>query len=287
MTATIVGSHEEAARWCRDHGLSPDTTWVASEPQDEWKLRYPDRQAIQLERPHPVLDRILTAAKAHRGTPPRGLFIVFEGGEGSGKSTQARHLVKHLYERGCDITVTREPGATRLGYGLRSLLLDERQDPPTARAEALMYAADRAHHVQTVVRPSLARGSMVVCDRYVDSFDAYQGAGRKIDHQHVDWLIQFATDGLVPDLTVVLDVDPAVGLSRVIHRGDVNRLDAEEIAFHHAARQRFLDLADSRPWRYLVLPGDRTAKQIANAVAMRADAMLAERDSAEVTRVAL
>ena len=184
-----------------------------------------------------------------------GVFIAFEGGEGVGKSTQVEKLAERLRADGCDVVTTFEPGATPLGTKVRGLLLDRRTRGLTARAEALLYAADRAQHVATVVRPALERGAVVVSDRYVDSSLAYQGGGRELSSEEVAELSAWATGGLVPDLTVVLDVAPEVGLSRL--RGERDRMEQESLEFHARVRQAFLTLAGSSPSRYTVVDATR------------------------------
>jgi dTMP kinase len=202
-----------------------------------------------------------------------GVFVVFEGGEGAGKSTQVRRLAEALSAAGRDVVVTREPGATGMGSRIRGLVLD-RGDAPSPRAEALLYAADRAHHVATVVRPALARGATVISDRYVDSSLAYQGAGRTLPVQEISWLSSWATGGLKPDLVVLLDVDPAVGLHRVDARGQgADRLESESRAFHERVRYAFLDLAAGDPKRYLVLDAARPAAEIGDMVRARVEAL--------------
>ena len=180
-----------------------------------------------------------------------GLFIAFEGGEGSGKSTQASRLADALSGRGYDVVLTFEPGATTLGRQIRQLLLDKSNTQMSPLTEAMLYAADRAQHVGEVIRPALERGAVVITDRYVDSSLAYQGAGRSLEPTEVRRLSQWATDGLVPDLTVLLDIDPVIGLQRATGPGD--RLEAEELAFHQRVRQAFLDLARQGRDRYLVI----------------------------------
>lgn len=180
-----------------------------------------------------------------------GLFIAFEGGEGSGKSTQASRLADALSGRGYDVVLTFEPGATTLGRQIRHLLLDKSNTQMSPLTEAMLYAADRAQHVGEVIRPALERGAVVITDRYVDSSLAYQGAGRALEPAEVRRLSQWATDGLVPDLTVLLDIDPVIGLQRATGPGD--RLEAEELAFHQRVRQAFLDLARQGRDRYLVI----------------------------------
>jgi dTMP kinase len=210
-----------------------------------------------------------------------GMFVVFEGGEGAGKSTQVRLLAAALRRDGRDVVVTREPGATETGAQIRRLLLDGEQLPP--RSEALLYAADRAHHVATVVRPALARGAIVISDRYVDSSLAYQGAGRTLPVQEVAWLSSWATGGLKPDLTVLLDLDPAVGLRRAEARGaGTDRLESESLAFHERVRFAFLDLAAADSGRYLVLDAEREPTQVAEVVLERVQDLLPAPKESEV-----
>jgi dTMP kinase len=195
-----------------------------------------------------------------------GLFVVFEGGEGAGKSTQVKRLAAVLEESGCEVVVTREPGATPVGARIRALLLD----PATAlspRAEALLYAADRAQHVATVVRPALARGAVVISDRYVDSSLAYQGAGRALPREEISRLSRWATEGLVPDVTLLLDIDPAIGLARAT--GSPDRIEQESLAFHQAVRQGFLDLAAAEPERYCIVSAMLSPDAVHAAVVAR------------------
>ncbi|WP_435871505.1 dTMP kinase [Micromonospora humida] len=207
-----------------------------------------------------------------------GLFVVFEGGEGAGKSTQLEKLAARLREQGRDVVVTREPGATAVGERIRALVLeDSGADAPSPRAEALLYAADRAHHVATVVRPALIRGAVVISDRYVDSSLAYQGAGRTLPVDEVSWLSSWATGGLKPDLVVLLDVDPRTGLSRAAARNQgADRLEAESVAFHERVRYAFLDLAANDPKRYLVLDAARPVDEIAGQVGRRVQEFLVD-----------
>jgi dTMP kinase len=180
-----------------------------------------------------------------------GLFIAFEGGEGAGKSTQVALAADWLRSLGRAVVETREPGGTPLGRQLRDLLLDSAAQP-TPRAEALLYGADRAQHVESVIRPALAAGRVVLSDRYVDSTLAYQGAGRGLgDDARV--VTAWATGGLLPDLTVLLDLDPTTGLARAGNRAAPDRLEAASLAFHEAVRQGFLALAAAEPSRYVVL----------------------------------
>src|SRR6201994_2207127 len=189
-----------------------------------------------------------------------GLFIALEGGEGAGKTTQARMLAIWLREQGFDVITTREPGATKIGMRLRALLLDTAHAEMSPRAEALMYAADRAQHVDEVINPALARGAVVITDRYVDSSLAYQGAARGLRAEDVAWLSRWATGDLVPDLTILLDLPPQDGLGRRARSAD--RLEAEPSEFHERVRAGFLDLARREPERYLVLDATRPSAEL-------------------------
>ncbi|GAA1139087.1 dTMP kinase [Ornithinicoccus hortensis] len=195
-----------------------------------------------------------------------GLFVAFEGGDGAGKSTQIRLLGQALVARGQEVLTTREPGGTPVGTAIREVLLHG--DHVAPRAEALLFAADRAHHVATVIEPALGQGRTVLTDRYMDSSIAYQAAARGLDAGHVRGLSLWATGGLVPHLTVLLDVDSGTGHER---RGDVHdRLESEGRDFHDRVRQGFLDLASAEPDRYLVLdatlPAESLHEQVLTAV---------------------
>ncbi len=208
-----------------------------------------------------------------------GVFVVFEGGEGAGKSTQIAHLGTLLKSQGRDVVVTREPGATEVGARIRRMVLETHATPPgptslAPRAEALLYAADRAHHVSAVVRPALARGAVVISDRYVDSSIAYQGAGRSLAVDEISWLSAWATGGLKPNLVVLLDIDPAIGLSRAGLRGEPDRLEQESLDFHERVRMGFLDLAAKDPARYLVLDASRDEKELAEEIAAKLSKLL-------------
>jgi dTMP kinase len=207
-----------------------------------------------------------------------GLLIVFEGGEGAGKSTQVRRLAEVLQTYGRSVVVTREPGATPIGARIREIVLDKPDAdvaaPLAPRAEALLYAADRAHHVATVINPALQRGAIVITDRFVDSSLAYQGAGRTLPHDEVRWLSSWATGGLRPDLVVLLDVDPVVGLSRAAERGGRDRVEAETLPFHQRVRTAFRELAVADPDRYLVVDANAPVDVIAFAVRERVHQML-------------
>ncbi len=196
--------------------------------------------------------------------PPRGLLLALEGGEGAGKSTQARLLAIWLREQGYDVVATNEPGATKVGMRLRALLLDNTHAGLSSRAETLMYAADRAEHVAAVIRPALERGSIVVTDRYVDSSLAYQGAGRRLPVSEVAGLNRWATGGLMPDLTILLDLPPMEGLMR--RESSADRLEAEPAEFHQRVRAGFLALAEAEPERYLVLDATRPPAEISREI---------------------
>ena len=187
-----------------------------------------------------------------------GLFIAFEGGDGAGKSTQVALLREALEAAGRTVTVTRQPGGTTLGREIRDLVLHG--DHVAPRAEALLFAADKAHHVDQLIRPALDRGEVVLTDRYTDSSVAYQGAGRDLGAQEIHDLNMWAVDDLVPDLTVVVDVSAAEGRRR---RGDVHdRLEAEEDAFHEAIRAHYLAMAQGNPQRYVVVDGTLSPDEI-------------------------
>ncbi|WP_022925454.1 dTMP kinase [Serinicoccus marinus] len=203
---------------------------------------------------------------ARRGRRP-GLFVAVEGGDGAGKSTQADALAGWLREQGHTVLRTREPGGTALGRSLRELVLHGEDGSVTPRAEALLFAADRAHHVATVVRPALEAGEVVITDRYLDSSVAYQGAARALGHEEVRELSLWAVERLLPDLTVLLDVSAEQGRRR---RGQVHdRVEREDDDFHDRVRQGFLDLAAEAPGRYLVLDGEQDRDDIQAAVRER------------------
>lgn len=206
--------------------------------------------------------------------PARGLFIVFEGGDGAGKTTQVNLLCTALQQRGHDVLTTREPGDTWLGGQIRHLVLSPDSGEISPKAEALLYNADKVQHLAEVVRPALEQGRIVVSDRYVDSTIAYQGAGRALSVDEVARLAGWATDGLVPDLTVLLDVDPVTAAERMDNR---DRMESAGDEFHRRVRDNFLELARLGGGRYLVVPAQLTAEQIAAQVLQRVS-LLAGRD---------
>lgn len=203
-----------------------------------------------------------------------GLFITFEGGDGSGKSTQAGLLAQWLTDSGRTVVRTREPGGTEVGVQIRELVLHHRGhiDP---RAEALLYAADRAQHIATLVRPALERGEVVIQDRYFDSSIAYQGAGRVLDAEEIRGLSLWATDELIPDVTVLLDLDEVAARERLDAADKVfDRLENEKSEFHARVRQGFLALAEAEPERFLVVDASQPIDLLAAAIRARVEEAL-------------
>lgn len=217
----------------------------------------------------------LPTAQARVGHP--GLFVAFEGGEGCGKSTQVPLLAAWLRGRGHEVRTTFEPGEGALGQAIRSIVLDPANTELSDRAEALLYAADRAQHVTSTVDPALSRGEIVISDRYVDSSLAYQSAGRGQPYAEIAHLSAWATRGLVPDLTVLLDVPAQVGLSRASGRAAADRLEAESQAFHERVRRSFLSLAAADPRRYLVLDATESSQTLAAKITVRVQELLDSR----------
>lgn len=205
---------------------------------------------------------------------PPGVFISFEGGDGAGKSTQVRLLAQWFAERGREVVVTFEPGDTALGAQLRQLVQHgEDLDP---RTEALLYAADRAHHVTTVVRPALERGAVVITDRYLDSSVAYQGSGRALGAEEVERLSLWATEGLLPGLTVLLDLDPVVGAARITR--SLDRIESAGDEFHLAVREAFRSRAAADPsGRFLVLDATSSPEELHTEIIVRAEALSGSR----------
>lgn len=206
--------------------------------------------------------------------PSNGLFVVLEGGDSAGKSTQVRQLAGWLQRSGHPYVVTHEPGDSWLGAQVRRLVLSPDSGDITARAECLLYIADKAQHVVEVVRPALARGEVVVCDRYVDSTIAYQAAGRNLPPDDVETIALWATQSLRPDLTVLLDVDPSQAVSRI---ADKDRIEGAGDDFHRRVRQGFLRLAERDPEHYLVLPARDSIESIAARIQQRVQQLLDER----------
>ena len=203
-----------------------------------------------------------------------GLFLTFEGGDGSGKTTQINRLVTWLESRGRTVVLTREPGGTDLGVELRNIVM-HRKGFIAPRAEALLYAADRSHHIHTLVRPALERGDIVVQDRYLDSSVAYQGAGRVLDPDEVRELSLWGTERLMPDLTVLLDVPATVAKARqAAEDRDYDRLEAEAEYFHTRVRESYLALAEAEPERFLVVNGELPIEEIHQVIITRVSDLL-------------
>jgi dTMP kinase len=203
-----------------------------------------------------------------------GLFITLEGGDGSGKSTQAAELESWLREQGREVVRTREPGGTEVGVEIREIVLHHRGDI-APRAEALLYAADRAHHIQAKVRPALERGAVVIQDRYIDSSIAYQGAGRDLGTDEIRDLSMWATGGLMPDLTVLLDLDEDAARLRLDSaRTRFDRLENEASTFHRRVRQVYLELAAAEPDRFLLLDATDAVETLAGSIRSRVATLL-------------
>jgi dTMP kinase len=203
-----------------------------------------------------------------------GLFITFEGGDGSGKTTQINLLVTWLEAQGQTVVLTREPGGTDLGVELRNIVL-HRKGFIAPRAEALLYAADRSHHIHSLVRPALERGEVVVQDRYLDSSVAYQGAGRVLDPEEVRELSLWATERLMPHLTVLLDVPASVAKARQAQtEREYDRLEAEAEDFHTRVRESYLSLAAAEPQRFLVVNGELPIEEIHQSIITKVSDLL-------------
>ncbi|MGW4705532.1 dTMP kinase, partial [Streptomyces sp. NPDC004285] len=228
-----------------------------------------DRAGVPLRRD---LRDALRGSDPVQAPSPTGFFIALEGGDGAGKSTQVQALAEWIRAKGHEVVVTREPGATPIGKRLRSILLDVSSAGLSNRAEALLYAADRAEHVDSLVRPALERGAIVLSDRYIDSSVAYQGAGRDLSPTEIARISRWATDGLVPHLTVVLDVSPETARERFTEAPD--RLESEPPAFHARVRAGFLALAAADPSRYLVVDAGQEPEAVTTVVRHRLDRML-------------
>jgi dTMP kinase len=200
------------------------------------------------------------------GQTTQGIFIAFEGGEGTGKSTQSKLLAQWLEQEGETVLLSREPGGTELGKDLRKILLGHETGDISPRAEALLYAADRAHHVYSVIRPALDRGEVVISDRYFDSSAAYQGAGRVLNPTEVARISRWATESLYPTLTILIDLPAEIGLGRLQSR---DRLEAESNDFHERVRQEYLQIAMMDPERYFVVDGTQSVEEINNQITAR------------------
>ncbi len=200
------------------------------------------------------------------GAPTQGVFIVFEGGEGIGKTTQAKLLKAWLEQEGENVVLSREPGGSDLGIEIRKILLSHSTGEISPRAEALLYAADRAHHVFSVIRPALAAGEVVISDRYFDSSIAYQGAGRVLEPGEVARISRWATESLFPTLTIIIDLPAEIGLGRLKSK---DRLESQPLAFHERVRQEFLQLSLLDPERYFIVDGSKSIEDIHSAIITR------------------
>lgn len=204
------------------------------------------------------------------------MFVTFEGSEGSGKSTQIALLAEHLRSRGHHVLTTREPGGTKIGEQVRLCLHDVSNEQMTAAAEVLLYSASRAQLVEEVIRPALAQQSIVLSDRYADSTLAYQGYGRHLDLATLTTITQFATGGLRPDLSLLLDVDVRQGLERRSSGGDeLNRMDLQELAFYERVRAGYLEMVSAEPDRWLVVDANRPVEAIQEDVRQLVESRLA------------
>jgi dTMP kinase len=212
------------------------------------------------------------------GAPTQGIFIAFEGGEGTGKSTQSKLLAQWLEQEGESVVLTREPGGTDLGKDLRKILLGHETGAISPRAEALLYAADRAHHVYSVIRPALDRGDVVITDRYFDSSAAYQGAGRILNPAEIARISRWATESLYPTLTILIDVPAEIGLGRLQSR---DRLEAESNDFHERVRQEYLQIAMMDPERYFVVDGTQPVTEIHRQITERVSELQALKCNSE------
>lgn len=198
--------------------------------------------------------------------PDRGLFITLEGLEGVGKSTNLAFVRDWLRARGCEVVVTREPGGTPLAEEIRQLLLANRDEPVAPTAELLLIFAARAQHLQEVIEPALARGAWVLCDRFTDATYAYQGGGRGLDTAAIAQLEQLVQGGRRPDLTLILDIDPAVGLQRALARGELDRFEQEAVVFFERVRRAYGELAAAAPERYALVDAGRELAQVQSAI---------------------
>ncbi|MER5371888.1 dTMP kinase [Streptomyces sp. NPDC002553] len=273
--AALIGPHRlENGRFVFAHGGAAFTLMLVGAlllPVAALVLaKIDDRSGVPLR--HDLRDALLGGDDPVQAPAANGFFIALEGGDGAGKSTQAEALAEWIRGKGHEVVLTREPGATPVGKRLRSILLDVSSAGLSHRAEALLYAADRAEHVDTVVRPALERGAVVITDRYIDSSVAYQGAGRDLSPTEIARISRWATDGLVPHLTVLLDVSPETARERFTEAPD--RLESEPAEFHTRVRSGFLTLAAADPGRYLVVDAGQEPDAVTSVVRARLDRML-------------
>ncbi|MGW1324759.1 dTMP kinase [Streptomyces antibioticus] len=275
LVAALIGPHRlENGKFVFAHGGAAFTLMLVGAlllPVAALVLaKVDDRSGVPLRQD--LRDALLGGDDPVQAPAPTGFFIALEGGDGAGKSTQAEALAEWIRAKGHEVVLTREPGATPVGKRLRSILLDVSSAGLSHRAEALLYAADRAEHVDTVVRPALERGAIVITDRYIDSSVAYQGAGRDLSPTEIARISRWATDGLVPHLTVLLDVSPETARERFTEAPD--RLESEPAEFHTRVRSGFLTLAAADPGRYLVVDAGQQPEAVTTVVRARLDRML-------------
>ncbi|KUN79271.1 dTMP kinase [Streptomyces griseoruber] len=275
LLAALIGPHRlENGRFVFAHGGAAFTLMLVGAlllPVAVLVLaKVDDRSGVPLRLD--LRDALLGGDDPAEAPAANGFFIALEGGDGAGKSTQAEALADWIRAKGHEVVLTREPGATPVGKRLRSILLDVSSAGLSHRAEALLYAADRAEHVDTVVRPALERGAVVISDRYIDSSVAYQGAGRDLSPTEIARISRWATNGLVPHLTVLLDVSPEAARERFTEAPD--RLESEPAEFHTRVRSGFLTLAAADPGRYLVVDAGQEPEAVTTVVRHRLDRML-------------
>lgn len=192
------------------------------------------------------------------------MFITFEGGEGAGKSTAIKRIVEKLTAEGYEIVLTREPGGTPIAEEIRNVILDRKNTNMDPRTEALLYAASRRQHLVEKVIPALKEGKLVLCDRFLDSSLAYQGGARGLGIDNVYNMNLFATEGMLPDLTILFDIEPELGLQRIAANSqrEVNRLDVEKMAFHKKVREGFHELARKFPERIVIVDASKSAEEV-------------------------
>ncbi|MFJ9757290.1 dTMP kinase [Streptomyces sp. NPDC101149] len=275
VVAGAIGPHRlENGRFVFAHGGASFTLMLVGAlllPVAAFVLaKADDRSGVPLR--HDLRDALRGGDDPVEAPGTDGFFIALEGGDGAGKSTQAEALAEWIRGKGHEVVLTREPGATPVGKRLRSILLDVSSAGLSHRAEALLYAADRAEHVDTVVRPALERGAVVISDRYIDSSVAYQGAGRDLSPTEIARINRWATNGLVPHLTVLLDVAPETARERFTEAPD--RLESEPAEFHARVRSGFLTLAAADPGRYLVVDAGQEPEAVSTVIRHRLDQML-------------
>ncbi|MEW2388918.1 dTMP kinase [Streptomyces venezuelae] len=275
VVAAVIGPHRMVnGKFVFDHGGAAFTLMLVGAlllPVAALVLaKADDRQGVPLR--HDLLDALRGGDDPVQAPCGTGFFIALEGGDGAGKSTQAEALAEWIRAKGHEVVVTREPGATPVGKRLRSILLDVSSAGLSHRAEALLYAADRAEHVDTVVRPALERGAIVISDRYIDSSVAYQGAGRDLSPTEVARINRWATGGLVPNLTCLLDVAPETARERFTEAPD--RLESEPAEFHARVRSGFLTLAAADPGRYLIVDASQEPEAVTTVIRHRLDLVL-------------